>query len=217
MARPFLDASARHPITLPGGGTHPNVVHLARVIDHPNITVGDHSYASDFGEVRDWAAHLAPYLHPGAPERLTIGRFVQIAHGARIITASANHPMGGLSTYPFAIFRPETMGAYAQEVAARGDTVIGDDVWIGHGALILPGVTLGPGVIVGAGAVVSRDMPAYAVVAGNPARAVRMRFAPEDVATLLRIRWWDRDPAWIEAHHPLIAAGDVAGLARAAA
>lgn len=216
MDRPFLDARARHPITLPNGQAHPNVVHLARVIDHPNIAVGDHSYAADFADVADWAAHLAPYLHPGAPERLTIGRFVQIAHGARIITASANHPMGGISTYPFAIFRPDTMGAYEHEVAAHGDTTIGDDVWIGHGAMILPGVTLGPGVIVGAGAVVARDMPAYAVVAGNPGRAVRMRFSPEDVATLLAIRWWDRDIAWIEAHHPLIAAGDVAGLARAA-
>jgi virginiamycin A acetyltransferase len=141
MHRPFLDAQARHPVTL----------------------------------------RLAPYLHPGAPERLRIGRFVQIAHGARFITSSANHPMGGFSTYPFLIFRPETMGAYARDAAAFEDTVVGPDVWIGHGALILPGVTLGAGVVVGAGAVVARDAPPYAVVAGAPARVVRMRFPPEVV------------------------------------
>ncbi|MGG7567726.1 CatB-related O-acetyltransferase [Rhodovulum sp. DZ06] len=216
MARPFLDAAARHPIMLPTGDEHPNVVHLSRVIDHPNWQVGDHAYASDFGAVADWAAHLAPYLHPGAPERLRIGRFCAVAHGVRFITASANHPMGGISTYPFAIFRPETMGAYAEEVGARGDTELGPDVWLGDGATVMPGVRIGAGAIVAARAVVTRDVPDYAVVAGNPARVVRMRFAPGEVAALLRVRWWDRPVDWIEAQQGAMRAGDVAALEAAA-
>ena len=83
MPAPFLDAAARHPLRLPDGTVHANTVHLARVIDHPNIAVGDFSYAHDFEPVTDWAARLAPYLHPGAPERLVIGRFAQVAHGVR--------------------------------------------------------------------------------------------------------------------------------------
>lgn len=221
MQVPFLDAAARHPVTLPGGQAHPNVVHLSRIVDHPNWEVGDHSYASDFDadagwDGARWAARLAPYLHPGAPERLRIGRFCAIAHGARFVTASADHPMGGVSTYPFAIFRPDTMMDYAAEIGAKGDTVVGHDVWIGHGATVLPGVRIGHGAIIGAGAVVSRDVPDYAVAAGNPARAVRMRFPPDQVEALLRIAWWDRPVEWIEAHQPLMRAGDVEALARAA-
>jgi hypothetical protein len=126
-------------------------VHLARVIDHPNIEAGAHSHPSDFGEVIDWARHLAPCLYPGAPERLVIARFAQIAHGARFIPALANHPKCGTSTYPFAIVQPEALGAHAAEVAATGDTIIGPEVWIGHGALISPGVRVGAGRGVGAG------------------------------------------------------------------
>jgi len=191
MSRPFLDAAARHPITLPNGERHLSTVHLNRVIDHPNIDVGDYTYYSDFGPVDDYAAWIAPYIYPGAPERLIIGRFVQLAAGVRFITSSANHPMGGFSTYPFAIFNPETMMAYAPEVAMHGDTVIGHDVWLGNDATVLPGVTVGAGAIVGAKAVVSRDVPPYAVIGGNPARVIRMRFDPETVAALLDIAWWD--------------------------
>lgn len=214
--RPFLDPRALHPVSLPGGGLHPDVVHLSEAIDHPNITVGPHAYASDFEPVEDWAARLAPYLFPGAPERLEIGAFAQIAHGARFVTSSANHPMRGFSTYPFLIFRPETMMDYAGEAATHGDTVIGPDVWIGHGAMILPGVTLGAGVIVGAGSVVARDAPPYAIVAGAPAEVKRMRFPPDVIAMLLEIAWWTRGVDWIERHHAAIAGGDIAALRRAA-
>lgn len=210
MSRPFLDAAARHPITLPGGDAHINTVHLNRVIDHPNIEIGDYSYYSDFEPVQDHAARIAPYLYPGAPERLVIGRFVQIAHGARFITSSANHPMRGFSTYPFAVFNPETMGAYRDEVALHGDTVIGNDAWIGYGATVLPGVTIGDGAIVGAGAVVSRDVPAYAIVTGNPSEVRRKRFDDKTIAALLELAWWDWDIGEIERHHDAISRGDPA-------
>jgi virginiamycin A acetyltransferase len=212
MSRPFLDAAARHPIILPNGEPHRGTVHLNRVIDHPNIEIGDYSYYSDFDPVDDYAARIAPYIYPGAPERLAIGKFVQIAHGARFITSSANHPMGGFSTYPFAVFNPDTMTAYADEVAAHGDTTVGHDVWVGYKAMILPGVTIGHGAIIAAGAVVSRDVPPYAIVGGNPANIIRMRFAAETIAALLAIAWWDWDIERIARNRYAIEKADLAAF-----
>jgi virginiamycin A acetyltransferase len=207
-----LDPLATHPLRLADGRPHPDMVHLARVIDHPNIAVGDFTYANDFDPPADWAARLAPYLYPGAPERLEIGRFGQIAHGVRFITASANHDMAGLSTYPFAVFDPASRAAHLAAAGALPDTVVGHDVWIGHGALILPGARIGHGVIVGAGAVVGGEVAPYTVVAGNPARPIRRRFAPEGIATLLRLAWWDWPLPRIEAAVPALLAGDLARL-----
>lgn len=209
---PVPDAALRHPLIFPDGTVHRNMVHLNRVIDHPNITIGDHTYANDFDPPDDWAARLAPYLYPGAPERLVIGRFCQIAHGVRFVTASANHAMDGFSTYPFAVFDPAQIEAYRGAFRNLPDTVVGHDVWIGHGALILPGVRLGSGVIVGAGAVVTRDMPDYAVVGGNPARVLRMRFDPATIGRLLAIAWWNWPSARIEAALGAILSGDLAAL-----
>lgn len=79
MPRPILDANLRHPITLPDGSQHAGTVHLNQVIDHPNIAIGDYSYYSGFETPADYAAALAPYLYPGAPERLTIGRFFDLS------------------------------------------------------------------------------------------------------------------------------------------
>lgn len=211
---PFLNADAVHPLTFPDGTVHPDMVHLNWVIDHPNIAVGDYSYANDFDPPEDWAVRLAPYLYPGAPERLVIGRFCQIAHGVRFITASANHAMGGISTYPFGVFDPGTLVAYRDGVGALPDTEVGHDVWIGHGALILPGARIGSGAIIGAGAVVAGEVSPFAVVAGNPARVIRMRFSDGDVARLLEIAWWDWPIDRIRAALPALMAADVGALAQ---
>jgi virginiamycin A acetyltransferase len=208
-----LDPSRTHPLRFADGTAHPNMVHLNRVIFHPNITVGDFTYANDFDPPSDWAARLAPYLYPGAPERLVIGRFCQIAHGVRFITASANHDMSGLSTYPFPVFDPAAIEGYKAGFAGLPDTVIGHDVWIGHGALILPGVEIGHGAIIGAGSVVTKRVAPFSIVAGNPARLVRPRFGPETTDLLLRLAWWDWPLDRITAAVPALLAGDLLGLA----
>lgn len=208
----FLNADLRHPMRFSDGRENPCMAHLAQVIDHPNITVGEFTYANDFDAPQDWAARLAPYTYAGAPERLRIGKFCQIAHGARFITASANHSMAGFSTYPFPIFDTSKLDLYKQSFTDLPDTVIGHDCWIGHGALILPGARLGHGVIVGAGAVVAGAVPDFAIVAGNPAKVVRMRFAPEVVQALLALAWWDWPLARIEAALPALMAGDLPAL-----
>lgn len=211
---PFLNADAVHPLTFPDGTVHPDMVHLNRVIDHPNITVGDYSYANDFNPPQDWAARLAPYLYPGAPERLVIGRFYQIAHGVRFITASANHAMGGITTYPFGVFDPATLAALRDGVGPLPDTEVGHDVWIGHGALILPGARIGSGAIIGAGALVAGVVPPYAIVAGNPARVLRMRFSEAEVTRLLALAWWDWPLERIRVALPALLAADVGALER---
>lgn len=209
-----LDPMRTHPLRFANGSTHPNMVHLNRVIDHPNITVGDFTYANDFDPPQDWAARLAPYLYPGAPEHLVIGRFCQIAHGVRFVTASANHDMTGFSTYPFAVFDPATLADYKSGLAGLHDTVIGHDVWLGHDALILPGARIGSGAIVGAGAVVAGSVAPFTVVAGNPARTIRPRFEPRVTAALLDLAWWDWPPDHIDAAVPALRQGDLAALQR---
>ncbi len=98
--------------------------------------------------------------------------------------------MAGLTTCPFQVFDPSQHEAFKDGPIGLPDTAIGNDVRICHYALILPGVTVGDGAIVGAGAIVSRDVAPYTIVAGNPARTVRLRFPPKTVAALLQLRWW---------------------------
>jgi virginiamycin A acetyltransferase len=191
---------------------NPCIAHLAAVIDHPNIHVGDYTYANDFDPPSDWALRLAPYTYAGAPEKLRIGRFCQIAHGVRFITASANHSMDGFSTYPFPIFDPGKLDLYKDSFNALPDTVVGHDCWIGHGALILPGARLGNGVIVGAGAVVSGVVADFAIVAGNPSRLIRMRFSHEIIARLQEIAWWNWPLTKVEAALPSLMAADLSAL-----
>ena len=207
------DPDALHPIALRDGSPHLGTVHLSRAIDHPNIHVGDWSYYSAIDPPSDpdgWAAMLAPYLYPGAPDHLHIGRFCQIASGVRIVTASANHATGGISTYPFPVFDPAAMRGYTPD--AR-DTIIGNDVWIGMGATISPAAQIGDGAIIATGAVVRGRVPPYAVMAGNPARLLRMRFDQGDVDRLLDLKWWAWPRDRIEAATEALQACDIDSLA----
>jgi virginiamycin A acetyltransferase len=123
--------------------------------------------------------------------------------------------MAGPSTYPFCLFR----GAFAEALPLRdypwrpaGDTLVGHDVWIGMEALVMPGVRIGHGAVIGAGSVVTRDVPDYAVVAGNPARVVRRRYAEDEAARLVALAWWDWPVARIAQAVPLLVKGSVAAL-----
>ena len=208
----ILDASLVHPIALPDGTIYRDTVYLKNVIDHPRMEIGEFSYYTHSGPVEETALILAPYLGHGVREKLIIGKFVQIARGSYFITSSANHPMNGFTTYPFRIFKPETFGY--KDLPVR-DTVVGHDVWIGQNAAIMPGVKIGAGAIVAAAAVVTRDVPPYAVVGGNPASIIRMRYPDDVIAELLEIAWWDWPLEKIEANLPALSSGDLAALRRA--
>ncbi len=211
---PLPDADEHYPIVLPNGERHLGTVLLKPILDHPNISVGEYTYAHDSSMPDDYAARLAPYLFPGAPEKLTIGKFCQIAEGVRFITGSANHAMDGLSTFPFAAFDPNRIADCLATTAKSGHVVVGHDCWFGRDALLLPDTHLGNGVIVGARAVVSGAVPDYAIVAGNPARMVRRRFSDTDIDRLNRLAWWDWPVDQINAAIEIIEASDLEALER---
>ena len=210
---PLLDARKAHPITLPDGTVVSETVQLKAVLDHPRIEVGDYTYYTHVGRPEETAGTLAPYTYPFSPERLLIGKFGQIARGSYFITSSANHPMKGFTTFPFRIFDLANTGGYP-DLPFR-DTVVGHDVWIGHGSVIMPGVTIGSGAIIAAASVVVRDVEPYMIVGGNPARPIRKRFEERVVAELLEIAWWDWPVETIEAHVAALENGDMAALRRA--
>ncbi|MFK7838579.1 MAG: CatB-related O-acetyltransferase [Sulfitobacter sp.] len=211
---PFADPSDKHPVKAPDGTPFTGTVFLKPAVSHPRMDVGVYTYASAFDPPEDWAARLAPYLFDFSPERLIIGKFCQIADGATFVTASANHRYDGISSFPFAIFGGGTREGRASMPEAGPDTTVGHDVWIGQGAVILPGAQLGNGVIVGAGAVVAGTVPDYTIVAGNPARPVKVRFDRTTVARLNTLAWWDWPIDWILAHEAEIMAADLAALER---
>ena len=155
---------------------------------------------------------LVPYMFPGVPEKLIIGKFTQIANGVQLITSSANHQMDGFSTYPFAVFGKPWSSSYEPKWPNKGDTVIGNDVWIGHEALIMPAVSIGDGAIIASRSVVTKDVPPYSIVAGNPAKVIRQRFDDKTIATLLEIKWWDWPIERINQNIAVIVRGDIEAL-----
>lgn len=191
----------------------PQVCFLKNIVTRPNIEVGDFTYYDDPDGVQNFENNVL-YHFPFVGDRLRIGKFCAIARGVKFIMNGANHQMSGISTYPFFIFGHgwEHARPTGEELPYKGDTVIGNDVWIGYDALIMPGVTIGDGAIIAARSVVAADVPAYAIVGGNPARVVRERFDPDTVGRLLAIAWWNRPVEWISAHLDLIRGGDVDAL-----
>ena len=169
-------------------------IYLKNAIQNPRIEVGDFTIYNDFVNVPcDFQQNNVLYHYPVNGDRLAIGRFCSIACGARFLMNSANHAMGSLSTYVFPIFYEEwDHGMVVTEAwDNRGDSLIGNDVWIGYEAVILSGVTIGDGAIVAARSVVTKDVPPYTIVGGVPAKPIRRRFDRETIDALLELRWWD--------------------------
>ena len=121
----------------------------------------------------------------------------------------ANHQMNAVSTYPFFTMKAfEAAAPKPSDLPLKGDTVIGNDVWIGQNAVILPGVHVGDGAIIGANAVLGSDVAPYTVVVGNPAKEIRKRFDAEMISLLLHWKWWDKPIATIKQLIPLLTSGD---------
>ncbi|WP_280458260.1 CatB-related O-acetyltransferase [Nocardia carnea] len=190
-----------------------NVVFLANQVDSPFIEVGAFTYFDDEGSGVPFQQGNVLYNY--GPQRLVIGRFTAIAPRATFLMPGGNHPMAGPSTYPFTMFggswTENTLEVFTA-IEPTPDTVIGNDVWIGRSATIMPGVRIGDGAVIAAHSVVTKDVEPYAIVAGNPARPVRTRFAPDEVETLLRARWWDWPVEAITEHAARIMGGTPADL-----
>ena len=164
---------------------------LKNVVQHPQITIGDYTYYDDVETVENFQKNVR-YLFDFTGDRLTIGKFCMIASGVEFLMNGANHLTEAVSAYPFAIFGGEWGAAMEGKAYPRkGNTTVGNDVWLGYRATILPGVTIGHGAVIGAYAVVTRDVAPYTIVGGNPARLIRQRFDPATTEQLLAVAWWD--------------------------
>jgi len=135
-------------------------------------------------------------VFPGS-SKVSLGKFCSIAPGVRIL-GGGEHRVDIVSTYPLKT-RLTIADGSNYDAVTKGPTLIGNDVWIGAGAIILSGVTIGDGAIIGSGSVVASDIPPYAIAYGNPAKATRFRFSSSQIEKLLRIAWWDWDDDAIKA------------------
>ncbi len=194
------DPNTIHPIT-----GYDKEIYIKPAISNPNIIVGDFSYIAD----SEFESHVT-HFYPWSRDRLIIGKFCQIASGVEFVMNDANHQMSAVSTFPFYTLEGWDMEApAASDMPYKGDTVIGNDVWIGQNAVILPGVQIGDGAIIGANSVVGSDVAPYSIVIGNPARLLRNRFDDELIRILLQFKWWDRSIDEINSLIPLLTCSDL--------
>ena len=194
------DPTAVHPIA-----GYDKEIYVKPTLKNPNIVVGDFTYIAD----SEFESHVT-HLYPWNNDRLVIGKFCQIAAGVEFVMNGANHQMNAVSTFPFYTLAGWDMKAPAPaDMPLKGDTIIGNDVWIGQNATILPGVHIGDGAIIGASSVVSSDVEPYTIVAGNPAQFIRKRFDEELTNLMLEWRWWDKPIEEINALIPVLTSSDL--------
>ncbi|HAP62235.1 MAG TPA: chloramphenicol acetyltransferase, partial [Cytophagales bacterium] len=137
---------------------------LKNVVTNPNIMVGDYTYYDDFENVENFEKNIK-YLFDFTGDKLIIGKFCMIASDVTFIMNGGNHLQEAITTYPFAIFGGDWAGAMeGKEYPTKGDTVIGNDVWLGYGSTIMPGVTIGDGAIIATKSVVTKDVAPYTIV-----------------------------------------------------
>lgn len=161
----------------------------------PQYTIGRHSYGKP--TVHEW----------GEGSTLRVGAFCSFAQGVQIFLGGEHRP-DWVTTFPFNVLWPQGHGIKGHP-RSKGDVVIGNDVWVATEAMIMSGVTIGDGAVIGARALVTRDVPPYGIVAGNPARLVRHRFPCATVERLLRLRWWDWSDERIAQRLPLLLQDDI--------
>ncbi|MFS7361939.1 Vat family streptogramin A O-acetyltransferase [Rahnella inusitata] len=202
------DPKNKHPMA-----GFPQVCFIKNTVDNPNIIIGDYTYYDDPEDSENFERNVL-YHFPFIGDKLIIGKFCALARGVKFIMNGANHKISGISTYPFYIFGQgwENVMPAAEELPYKGNTEIGNDVWIGYEALFMPGVKIGHGAIISSRSVVTGDVPAYAIVGGNPAKVIRYRFDAETIAKLEDIAWWNWPVEKISRNLSLIVSGDIDAL-----
>ncbi len=164
---------------------------LKNVVKNPNIIVGDYTYYDDFENVSNFEKHVK-YHFDFIGDKLIIGKFCMIASDVKFIMNGANHLTKALTTYPFAIFGHGWENAMeGKQYPQKGNINIGNDVWIGYNTTIMAGVTIGDGAIIAANSTVIKDVEAYSITGGNPAKEIKKRFPEDTVKRLLQLKWWD--------------------------
>ena len=170
---------------------------IKNVIKAPNIFVGDYTYYDDENDPTGFEKNNVLFNYPEFGDNLIIGKFCAIASGTKFIMGPANHRISSVTTYPFNVFGgawSEHTPPHMSQLPHKGDTIIGNDVWIGRESTIMPGVKIGDGAIIAAYSVVAKNVPPYTVFGGNPAELIKYRFDEELTGLLLKLRWWDMPP-----------------------
>ncbi len=194
------DPNTIHPIA-----DYNKEIYVKPTVKNKNIIVGDFTYIAD----SDFESHVTHHYERNG-DKLIIGKFCQIAAGVEFVMNGANHQMNAITTFPFYTLEGWNMEPpKASDLPLKGDTVIGNDVWIGQNAVILPGVHIGDGVIIGANSVVGSDVDPYTIAVGNPAKSLRKRFDNELIELLLKFRWWDKEIDEIDALIPILTCSDL--------
>ena len=194
-------------------------VFLKNFITRPNIKVGDYTYYDDPDGAERFEECNVLHHYDFFGDKLIIGKFCAIASGARFIMNGSNHAMNGFSTYPFNIFRNEWEEGFDTKIwmdSSRGNTLIGNDVWLGMDCTIMPGVTFGDGAIIATKSVVTRDIEPYVIAGGNPAQPIKPRFDDATIEKLLQMAWWDWSASKISQNLDAISGGDLDLLIKAA-
>ena len=169
-----------------------SVCFIKNIITRQNIIVGDYTYYDNDESPEDFEQHVTHH-YEFLGDKLIIGRFCAIAKGIQFVMNGANHRMNSVTTYPFNIMGSgwEKATPALEELPYKGDTVVGNDVWIGQDVTVMPGVHIGDGAIIAACSVVAKDVPAYHIAGDNPCRVIRPRFDDDLIAYLLELKWWD--------------------------
>lgn len=169
-----------------------SICFIKNVVTRPNIIVGDYTYYDDNNGPEKFEERVTHH-YEFIGDKLIIGKFCAIAKGIEFIMNGANHRMKSVTTYPFNIMASgwEKATPELEDLPLKGDTVIGNDVWIGQNVTIMPGVHIGDGAIIAANSVVVKDIPPYHIAGGNPCKIIRKRFDDELINYLLSIKWWD--------------------------
>lgn len=187
-----------------------SVCFIKNIITRPNIIVGEYSYYDDMDGAEKFEDHVTHH-YEFIGDKLIIGKFCAIAKGIEFVMNGANHRMCSVTTYPFNIMGGgwEQFTPTLADLPLKGDTVVGNDVWIGQNVTVMPGVNIGDGAIIAANSVVTKDIPAYCIAGGNPCKIIKRRFDDELIAYLQEIKWWDWSPEKIFANLKALCSGDL--------
>lgn len=191
----------------------PQVCYIKNAVKNPNIIIGDYTYYDDPEDSENFERNVL-YHYPFTGDKLIIGKFCAIATGVQFIMNGANHKISGISTYPFQIFGNgwDRVMPAPEEFPFKGDTIIGNDVWIGYQSTLMPGVKIGNGAIIAAKSVVTKNIEPFSIVGGNPAQLIRKRFDEETIQLLLEIAWWDWEIEKITRNLEKIIGADIEAL-----
>ncbi|SON51975.1 type B chloramphenicol O-acetyltransferase [Vibrio tapetis] len=189
-------------------------VSIADQITNSNIVVGKHSYYSGYYHNHSFD-DCARYLISDRDDvdKLIIGSYCSVGSGAVFMMAgNQGHQNKWVSTFPFFYQDNENFIGAKDGFQRAGDTVIGNDVWIGSEAMIMSGVTVGDGAIIASRAVVTKDVAPYSVVGSNPAKHIRFRFSEQEIAQLLEMQWWQWSDEQLKGAMALMCSSDITGL-----